>query len=331
MDYRQKGQRGVYFDSLYRASLEYKIHPGLVYLYIPQLVRKFNWGTEETLWFCVINGHTQNPITSFRIFEQQPTIPTTDSEWSRLQDWFNEEWSNLSFDTDRRKQKKDTIQGLKSYAKLVGDETQEKLWKGKSYEECWLTANSIHSFGRLSTFSYLEYVKIVGHAPDCNDLMFRDFEGSKSHRNGMFLLLGKDELVYDKRMENGQSGKYDNFSTLCEGLETTATEWLFDFRERVFDHEDIGRFTFESCLCQFKNNFFARRYPGVYSDMGFDRIKWYEVRGFQKETLAFREMREELLPAWLLEEREDPVVPRKIKAAMFTETGVPFRAQYLNL
>ena len=331
VDYRLPENRKKYFETLYSLNLKYRCHPGLVYLYIPELRKRFGWSLEETLWFATINGHTQNPITSLRIFSKSPEIPEKDSQWKKLEDWFNEDWVNLSYDTDRLKQKKDTLGGLKSYAALVGSQTQESLWQGKTYSECWDTANQIRSFGRLSTFSYLEYVRIAGCVPDCEDLLFRDFKGSRSHRNGMFFLLGEDEKVFDKRQLNGHTGKYENFQETCKVLEETATTFLEEFKEQVLNHEDVGRFTMESCLCQFKNGFFKRRYPGVYSDMGWDRILWYEKRGFRDLTLTFREIRADHLPNWLREECENTVTARKTKAAMFKETGLPFRAEFLGL
>jgi len=330
LDYRKPENRAEYFSALYDLNLKYKVHPGLVYLYIPELRKRLEWSEEDTLWFAVVNGHTQNSITSMRIIEQLPSLPTRDSQWVKFEEWFNEEWVNLSFDTDRRKQKKDTLAGLKSYVNLVGSGTQRDLYEGKTFEECWSVANSVRSFGRLSTFSYLEYVRIAAVGPDCTRLLFDDFDGSKSHRNGMFFLLGKDDFVFDKRQDNGHTGKYDDFAGLCSTLESEAEKFLLTFSE-VFDYKDAGKFTLESCLCQFKNGFFKRRYPGIYADMGWDRIRWYDERGFGSLTRIFKDIREDTLPEWLREECEDPVIARKVKAAKFAEEGIPHRFEFLNL
>jgi hypothetical protein len=327
MDYRLKENRFTYFESLYRLNLTYAASPGMVYLYMPELKRRLGWDKETALWFATINGHTQNPITSMRIMEFMPTIPQSNVEWKEAHRIFNDQWTTLSFDTDRNKQKKDTIKGLFSYGELVKEHgSQVDMWSNKTYEECWAIANSIKSFGRLSTFSYLEYVRINGFGADCTDMMFNDFDGSRSHRNGMFFLLGFDELVFDKRLPNGQTGKYDDFEGLCEVLNQRTNQFLRHFESTYGYHPDAGYFTLESCLCQFKNGFFSRRYPGVYADMAWDRIKWYDSRGMDKYTAIFKEIREEKLPSWLREECEDKVTPRNVKAAMFAETGMPFRA-----
>jgi len=329
MDYRLKENRLPYFKALYNLNLKYEVSPGLVYLYMPELKKRLGWNDETALWFATINGHTQNPITSMRIMEFMPTIPQSNVEWREAHRVFNDEWSKLSFDTDRNKQKKDTIKGLFSYGELVKEHgTQVKLWSGKSYEECWALANSIKSFGRLSTFSYLEYVKINGFGADCTDMMFNDFDGSRSHRNGMFFLLGSDDFVFDKRMPNGQTGKYAEFDTMCEQLQHEVNRFLRSYAEEYGHHKDMGYFTLESCLCQFKNGFFSRRYPGVYADMAWDRIKWYDSRGMDKYTGVFKEIRADRLPDWLREECESKVTPRAEKASQFAETGMPFCAEH---
>lgn len=323
-DYRLKENREEYFTALYRMNLENGVLPGLVYLYMPELAKRFNWDTEQKLWFAFLNGNTQNPITSLRIMQE---FPDSDTNADRLGEWFDENWETLSFDTDRRYQKKELPLAVAKYlslAKLVG--SQEKLLTG-SFSELWeRVTNDFHSFGRLAAFSYLEYVRIMDHGDQCDNLFLDDKSGSKSHRNGLLFLLGHDDLVWDKRQVDSHSGDYEGFkSKMVPWLNSRANHYL---RTCGIEHDDLGYFTFESQCCQFKNGFFRRRYPGVYSDMALDRIKWYDDRGFSDLTKVFKQIREDRLPEWLREECEDKVVDRKVKAAQFADTGVPFRAEH---
>ena len=331
IDYRLKENRLTYFKQLYNLNLVFRIHPGLVYLYMPELKKHFGWSDETALYYATINGHTQNPITSLKIMEFIPALPQSEAEWKSAQKHFDEQWANLSFDTDRNKQKKDTIKGLRSYAELVKVAgSQAALWSPKKrYTELWDTANRVQSFGRLSSFSYLEYVKLNGFGADCTDLMFYDHSGSRSHRNGMFFLLGADDHVFDKRQPNSHDGKYEEFESLCEQLETKAEKILREFQDEYGYHPNISKFTLESCLCQFKNGFFSRRYPGVYADMAWDRIQWYDIRGMKHLTSVFKDIRKKHLPEWLRQECEAEITPRAVKASMFAETGTPFRAQHI--
>jgi hypothetical protein len=327
-DYRLPENRHEYFTALYATSLLHGILPGLVYLYMPSLSMSEQWTPEQDLWFAAINGHTQNPITSLRIFRQLPDPLAGDAEWNKFNTWFNDNWATLQFDTDRVKNKRNTVKGLWDYAQLAREHgSGVAMYAGKTYDECWSVASSIHSFGRLSTFSYLEYVHLLGHGPDCTDLMFGDKNGSKSHRNGMLFLQGQDHMVWDKRQPNSFDGNYD-FKKMVPWLDAKAHEFLEGFKDQYPNLDDAGNFTFESALCQLKNGFFGRRFPGVYSWMAWERIKWYDERGLSECTKVFKDMRLESLPDWLLPEVNGEKRSIKQLSNIFVETGVPYNAQY---
>ena len=188
--------------------------------------------------------------------------------------------------------------------------------------------DSYFSFGRLSSFSYLEYVHLNGFGADCDDLLFSDKSGSKSHRNGMLFLIGKDELIWDKRLPNGQDGAYPKFNLMCGFLAAEADKFVDNFKAAHPDVPNVGRFTMESNLCTFKNHFFGRRYPGVYADMAQERIEWADARGQSAYTDVFKDMRSQLLPDWLRVECESSPMTVKQKAAVFPETGLPYRAEH---
>lgn len=328
-DYRQPEHRREYFNSLYRLNLQYGVMPGLVYLYMPELAQHYRWGAEDRLWFAFLNGMTQNPITSLRLFKQLPEVPPAGAALHRFSDWFNAEWDTLQFDTDRRYQKKDTVQAIKTYAALVAEHgSHQQMLTQKSYSELWaLVRDGYHSFGRLSSFSYLEYVFLNGYGADCDNLLFEDKSGSKSHRNGMLFLLGMDHLVWDKRLDNGQDGKYPDFEKMCRWLAQEADAYLKQFYTTLYPHWTVSRFTLESNLCTFKNHFFGHRYPGIYADMAQERIEWADERGQREHTEIFKDIRT-TLPDWLRAECEPERMTIKQKAALFPQSGVPYRAEH---
>lgn len=327
-DYRLKENREEYFTKMYKANLEHRVMPGCVYLVLPELAKKGLWSNEDKLWAAAVNGNTQNPITTLRILKRFPELPKNSVECSEVEQWFNENWDTLAFDVDRRYAKKLFPEFVKSYARMSYEAgSQEKILTG-TFSELWERVNkNFVGFGRLSSFSYLEYVHLLGFGADCDRMFFEDKSGSKSHRNGMLFLIGRDDMVWDKRQENSHNGNYDNFRAMCSWLESRASGYLHDLYP-TFNHKDMGFFTLESNLCSFKNSFFSRRYMGVYSDMFLDRIKWYDDRGFSDLTKVFKQIREDKLPEWLREECEGKVVDRKVKAAQFADTGVPFRAEH---
>jgi hypothetical protein len=327
-DYRITENRREYFDALYRMNLEHGVMPGLVYLYMPELARRYDWDAEQRLWFAFLNGLTQNPITSLRLFTRLPSVPPAGAALAQFEKWFNDEWDTLQFDTDRRYQKKDTVQAIKTYAQLVEEfGTQENMLSNRPYAELWdLVRNRYYSFGRLSSFSYLEYVYLNGFGADCDNLLFDDKSGSKSHRNGMLFLLGQDHLVWDKRQLNSHDGNYPDFKKMCGWLNQQAESYLLMFAAVNLEVPNVSKFTLESNLCTFKNHFFGRRYPGVYADMAWERILWAEERKQHAHTEVFKDMRSQLLPAWLRWEcEEDQGSSLKDRAARFPNTGTPFR------
>lgn len=322
-DYRLPENRQEYFDKLYRLNLDEKVMPGLVYLYFPALKAHYNWDTEQALWFAFINGMTQNPLTSLRIFNILPEIPRCETSQKFFETWFDNNWSNLQFDTDRRYQKKDTPDSIKRYAKLVAEfGSQEKMLINRPFDEIWkLVTKRYLSFGRLAAWSYLEYVNIMAGGEDASNLMLRDKSGSKSHRNGLLLLFGKDHLVNDKRMQNGFNGEYTDFEGLCSSLEDKA-------QSLVRATPGASLFTLESNCCTFKNTFFGRRYPGVYADMAHERLMWYKERvGEDANTKLFWEFRE-AMPDWLRLESNPDGLTIKERGAFFPKTGYPYRGEY---
>ena len=241
----------------------------------------------------------------------------------------NSEWDTLQFDTDRRYQKKDTVDAIKKYAHLVAEhKTQAAMLSNKSYSELWaLVRDNYLSFGRLSSFSYLEYVHLNGFGADCDDLLFEDKTGSRSHRNGMLFLLGQDHLVWDKRQPGSHDGSYPDFKKMCNWLTAQAALFLKEFYTTRYPHQHVSQFTLESNLCTFKNHFFGHRYPGIYADMAWDRIVWAEERGQAAHTEVFKEIRT-ALPDFLRAECEPAATSIKQKAALFPQTGVPYRAKH---
>ena len=329
-DYREIKNRKEYFDSLYKLNIEYGIMPGLVYLYMPELAKRKSWDIEQKLWFAFLNGMTQNPITSLQLMEQLPNVPPLGAALSNFTEWFNVNWDNLKYDTDRRYQKKDTVDAIKSYSKIVNKFGSQQEMLSGSYEDLWnLVRENYTSFGRLSSFSYLEYIYLNGWGAECSNLLFEDKAGSRSHRNGMMLLEGCDDYVWDKRSDNDFKGDYPEFEKICSWLNIRSNHFINKFKTRYPYLSNIGNFTFESNLCTFKNHFFGRRYPGVYADMAWQRIEWAEERDI--EVSIFKEIREEFLPSWLRIECNDGKVDINKFGGLFKNTGFPFRGEeFLN-
>lgn len=306
MDFRLPQYRREVFLRFYQFHLKYRSHPGGVYYLIPYLRKRYSWTREQSLWFSFLNGNTQNPITSLLIFRRFPEGP---KDVKGLDKWFTSEYSRLAFDTDRRYHKKEFLASVECYKNLTAGGTQFGFFSGffgnseiENFGRLWEVVNScFHSFGRLSAFSYLEYLRIAGLPLECGSLFLEDLSGSKSHRNGLAKVLGRDDLDWHKSNPTGFEGKYSR--SVMNWLIEEGEKLLGNARKRMGEEDysrDVGYFTLESCLCTYKSWYRPnRRYPNVYNDMMHERIRAADREWAYEDLDVFWEARKAYLPEYL--------------------------------
>jgi hypothetical protein len=331
LDFRQPAYRREVFLRFYEFHLKYKAHPGAVYYMMPYISEKLNFSTEDKLWFAYINGCSQNILTTYTIFKEFPSLKDLDIDNFNL--WFREHYTKLGWDTDRRYVKNSFDKCILDYKKIIGDKTQEDFFNSlanttdefENFRNVWdKVINDFYLFGRLSTFSYLEYLRIMGLNIDCDQLFLYDMDGSKSHRNGLCKVLGRDDLDWhDKLNPNFEGYTKDIIEWLIQEGETLLNEAKDRFKKASF-YRDVSYFTLESTLCCYKSwHRKNRRYPNVYNDMFHDRIKYAESKWeeFDKFNI-FWEARKELLPEYLRLEANplDPGVKAE-KQNHYRDTG----------
>lgn len=287
MDFRLPRYRREVFLRFYEFHLRYRAHPGCVYYLLPYLAKALDLGIEERLWFAYINGNTQNPVTSSLIFREFPSLEKLDLD--KLARWFGANYERLAFDTDRRYFKKSFLDCVRNYKRLVdrgAAGSQAAFFRintvegdpHETFRRLWTMANRDYVyFGRLSVFSYLEYLRIAGIEVDCDRLFLGDLQGSKSHRNGLCKVLGRDDLDWHDSNPSFD-GKYE--PALLNWLEVEGALLVEEARSRFAGESfarDVGYFTLESALCTYKSwHRPNRRYPNVYNDMLVDRIRLAE-------------------------------------------------------
>lgn len=314
MDFRDPRYRREVFLRFYEFHLTYRSHPGCVYYLFPHFFKKFKCSLDERLWMAFVNGNTQHMPTTLAIFSR---FPEPAKDFGALEKFFSANYERLAFDTDRRYCKKEFLKSVRVYSDLVG-KSQSRFFGelGTAFCALWNTVRErFWSFGRLSTFSYLEYLRIAGVPVECDDLFLDDLKGSKSHRNGLLKVLGRDDL--DWHASNPDfDGRYS--TAQISWLKAEAKLLLEDARKRFLRAPffgDVNYFTLESTLCTYKSwHRLNRRYPNVYNDMMYDRIKLAE-RNFPDATLKeFWSARRVALPEYLRLEDcpDDPgLVPYK--------------------
>ena len=318
-DLRDPAWRVATFTAFYGFHTRYGTHPGLVYALLPWLAAERSWTPEEYAWFCFLNGNTQNPVTSLLIHDQAPSPRHAD----RAVEFWRANYGRLAWDTDRRYHKKAFDVAVTGYLALTGGRQVAYWRKVGSWRAAWRAAEAIPTFGRLSAWSFLEYVYLAGfhdQAPD--DLMLADRDGSRSHRNGLCIVDGLDHLDWHKS-NPGFDGRYAP-DTLAH-LEVVVDGLLADARALAPGDRTVTRFTLESALCTYKSwHRPRRRYPNVYADMHYERVRAAEAAWPEADLSIWWMARADLLPPRLLLERNpgDPGV-HPDKQNQYRETGRP--------
>lgn len=305
MDFRRPEYRREVFLRFYEFHLENRSHPGCVYYAMPWLAQKHKLDREQKLWLAFINGNTQNIVTSWEIFKRFPQAVYS----AKLKPWFNESYQKLAWDTDRRYHKKDFLKSVEKYLDIVGSSQEAYFFElpGHTPEDKFDTLwenlrKDFYTFGRLSSFSYSEYLRIMGVPISCPTLFLRDKSGSKSHRNGLAKVLGRDDMDWFR--ETDFTGDYTEEEFLW--LEEEAELLLDEAQDRLFDSPSVDLstvnfFTLESALCTYKSwHRENRRYPNCYQDMFFERIKLAESNWGAPEVSQFWDCREDCQPKHLL-------------------------------
>lgn len=302
LDFRLPKYRREVFLRFYEFHLKYKSHPGAVYFMFDYIKKEHNLSKEQLYWLAFINGVTQNIVTSWILFSE---FPTHKSDPDKMQLYINDNWPRLGWDMDRRYVKANFGKSLSSYQSIVGGSQVEYFESVCSssdvklnFRNLWnIVINKFAYYGRLSTFSYLEYLKIVGVKIDCDSLFLDDMSGSKSHRNGLSIILGRDDMDWHDKINPKFMGYNERH---IPWLEKEGEVLLEEAKERFKGKEfytDVSYFTLESTMCCYKSwHRPNRRYPNVYMDMFHDRIKKAEEAwGDKKEFSMFWNARRETL------------------------------------
>lgn len=315
VDWRLPENRREAFQRFYSFHLKYKSHPGMVYSFLPAIAEDFYLDSEGRAWLAWLNGNTQNPAMSLLLLEAAPKP----GHWKKAVDFWNDNFKLMDFDTDRRHQKGKFGEATEKWAETFGkDPAGDWLVAGfKGWQGTWKFANSQPYMGRLSAWSMMEYARILlgdDTVPDMGSWLLDDKSGSRSHRNGIAVVAGYDATFWEADVPSmlGIVGELEEFA---DGL-------LEEARERNPGHPDVGRLTMESALCTYKSwHKPNRRYPNVYADMAYNRLKKAEAR-FGNRFGILWEARHRDLPWYLrLEDNDCDPGLTAVKQNHYLETG----------
>jgi hypothetical protein len=312
-DWRLAEHRWDVFLDSWEFHLMFGTLPGCVQHLLPAIAADFALDDDGRAWLTWLNGNTQNPAMSLLLLEASDGDP---ANWRAAVDFWQTHYADMQWDTDRRHQKSKFGEATAALMLLSEHHYGAEAWYNNGtlgWGATWKWALSLPHMGRLSAWSMIEYARILfgrDAVPDADDLMLRDAAGSKSHRNGLAVVAAYPGAEY---------WTWPDAQPIIEALEDVGERLLTEMQAR---RPEASRLDLESALCTMKGWFKPnRRYPNVYADMAYLRLKKAEER-FGPQFGTLWRARAAALPSWARLECEpnDPgLVPAKQN--QFRETG----------
>jgi len=278
MDYRLKQNRREAFIRWYAWSLKYDDCDPAVWA-TNYLNERYEHNDEERIWLAWLYGNTYQLPTAWVLKNEFPDYELADL--GRITDWNSKNYKRLRYQTDTKWNKGHLPAMFESYQKFIGDGTQrEKLesYYGDNEEQnftnLWnVLKGSLHKFGRYSTWFYMQHLKHTANiVVEPTSLMLDDYDGSRSHRNGLLYALGQEDDV-DRKLTALEYGR----------LEANSRDILEEVRHRFPEvASQVDYFTMETCLCSFKKIFRQKhgRYLSYYLDRQAEEIQVAEKDGW---------------------------------------------------
>jgi len=239
---------------------------------------RFEFNLEQKYWYCWLFGTTYQFPTTYVIWNEFPDFHLVGVD--RLKEWNDKNYKRLRYQVDTKWNKGHLPSQFLSYQNWVGTSTQHEKIQSfltghptEDFTAMWNEAKSWHKFGRYTTWFYLQTLKQCCNIPiNSPTLLLDDYEGSKSHRNGLCLALGEDEKV------NTRLSDYDliEFQRMAGNI-LEETQSRYPNLKKKLDY-----FAMETCLCSFKKLFRTTRgrYMGYYHDRQAEEIKQAEGDGW---------------------------------------------------
>jgi len=244
------------------------------------------YNIEQKFWIVFLYGCTYQPVTSYCIWNEIPDYENVNIE--RLMIWNTKNYNHLRYQTDTRYAKGYLPEMYLSYKEAVGENQLDTFMalcssqdKKENYKKVFNFAKTkFHKFGRYMSWYYCQALaECVGLPIEPTSLLFED-SGSDSHRNGMCLVVGKDEWTsryYEDNKKFYRDIKYDNDKVSY--LQNKADGIIREIKRRYPDvAHDVNYFRMETALCSFKKLFRKRsgRYLGYYLDRQAEEIRQVE-------------------------------------------------------
>lgn len=270
IDYREPANRREAFVLWFAWGLSFNDCDPAVWM-TNYLHQRYEHNIEQRLWFAWLYGNTYHLPTAWILMNEFPDFELATLD--RLEQWNSANYKRLRYQTDTKWNKGHLPAMFASYQRFIGPGNQQSAFRryaqydgATTFAALWEAVNrELYKFGRYSTWFYLQHLKhTVGLNLEPASLMLNDYAGSRSHRNGLLLALGRDGDVDAKQ----SAAEYAR-------LEDEARDILIETRARFPSlSQQADLFHMETALCSFKKIFRAHhgRYLGFYLDRQAEEI-----------------------------------------------------------
>ena len=278
---------------------------------------RMEFNTEQRYWICWLYANTYQLPTAWVIGNEFPDYENVGLE--RLTNWNNEKYKILRYQVDCKWSKGHLPTMFSSYHGVIGNMAQQEY-----FDQIYTSADANPSvafdlafntiqekffkFGRYTSWFYLQALKhCCGFNINPSTLILDDYSGSKSHREGLYYALGRDDWVKNKA-ENRAS--HDPSFTDLEWLNREAANLLDETKLRYPALSNkLDYFSMETALCSFKKLFRKSRgrYLGYYLDRQAEEIQQVAADNWEGiEWSLLWQSREETLDKRLLTNKVQP-------------------------
>lgn len=327
IDYRLKENRLEAFIQWYAWELTFKDCDPAIWM-MNYLNQRFEHNSEQRLWFSWLYANTYYLPTAWVLFQEFPDYELVTID--RLEQWNTANYKRLRYQTDTKYNKGHLPTMFASYQKHIGKRSQRSFFERLSgdneqqtFTSLWaFIINHFYKFGRYTTWFYLQTLKHTAGIPiEPTSLMLADYDGSRSHRNGLCYALSK--YGYETWIDVRPSLKE------YQAMEDFARDIMFMVKsDYPAIATEVDAFSMETALCAFKKIWRTNdsRYLGYYLDRQAEEISrvsqdgWY---GIEWEVLW--QARQETLDSRLLGD-----YIRKEKFDWFLDTGSIDRLDWLK-
>ena len=174
------------------------------------MVDRMELNDEQVLWMCFLYAVTYQLPSAYLIWNEYPDLELAGIP--RLKKWWDENQRRIPFQTDKLKQRKNFVDTVASYQKLVG-KSQKSYFDNllyssspqENFDKLWSPFKNIAYFGRFSIWNWCQALKhVAGYNIESTILMLGESD-SISFTDGLAYAFGMPEKVTQKVVSS--SGK----------------------------------------------------------------------------------------------------------------------------